>query len=79
MVVNMSSLKYMSKVVALLCNMCHNFTNFHSIFFSPNGSHRNKDYNDVKIYILNVKEEGEKEDKKRTTSRNRIFGGEKSS
>ena len=69
----------MSKVVALLCKNCHNFTNFHSIsiIFSPNGSYRNEAFDDVKIYILNEKEKGEKEDKKFTTSRNRIFGGKK--
>ena len=45
----------MSKVVALLCKNCHNFTNFHSIsiIFSPNGSYRNEAYDDVKIYIFN--------------------------
>ena len=69
----------MSKVVALLCKNCHNFTNFHSIpiIFSPNGSYRNEAYDDVKIYILNEKEKDEKEDQKFTTSRNRIFGGKK--
>ena len=73
------TLKYMSKVVALLCKNCHNFTNFYSIsiIFSPNGSHRNEAYDDIKIYILNEKEKGEKEDQKFTTSRNRIFGGKK--
>ena len=69
----------MSKVVALLCKNCHNFTNFHSIsiIFSPNGSHRDEAYDDVKIDIFNEKEKGEKEDQKFTTSRNRIFGGKK--
>ena len=72
-------LKYMSKVVELLCNMCHNFTNFQPIFiiFSPNRSHRNEAYDDIKIYILNEKEKGEKEDQKFATSRNPIFGGGK--
>ena len=69
----------MSKVVTLLCKNCYNFTSFYSIsiILSPNGSHRNEAYDDIKIYILNEKEKGEKEDQKFTTSRNRIFGGEK--
>ena len=69
----------MSKVVALLCKNCHNFTNFHSIsiIFSPNGSHRDEAYDDVKIDKFDEKEKGEKEDQKFTTSRNRIFGGKK--
>ena len=69
----------MSKVVALLCKNCQNFTNFHSIsiILSPNGSYRNEAYDDVKIYIFNEKEKGEKEDLEFTTSRIRIFGGKK--
>ena len=65
----------MSKVVALLCKNCHNFTNSYSIsiIFSPNGNYRNEAYDDVKVYILNEKEKGEKEDQKFTTSRNQIF------
>ena len=53
----------MSKVFSLLCNMCHNFTNIHSIFmiFSLNGSHRNEGCDDFKIYIFNEKEKGKKE------------------
>ena len=67
----------MSKVVALLCKNCHNFTNFHSItiIFSPNGSHRDEAYDDVKIDIFNEKKKGKKKDKKFITSRNRIFDG----
>ena len=51
--------------------MCHNFTNFHLVFiyFSPNGSNRNEGYAYVKIYILNEKKMGEKEDQKFTTLR----------
>ena len=69
----------MSNVVALVCNMCHNFTNFHSIFIisSPNESHKNENYDDVQIKILDEKEKGEKEDQKFTTSRNWIFAGKK--
>ena len=55
----------MSKVDALpLQYMRYNFTNVHWIFitFSLNGSHRNEGYDDVKIYTLNEKEKGEKED-----------------
>ena len=69
----------MSKVVALLCMkvMLCAITSPIFIIFSPNGSHRNEAYDDVKIYILNEKKKGEKEDQKFTTSRNRIFGGKK--
>ena len=52
----------MSKVVAILCNTYHNFTNFHSIsiIISANGSHEIEAYDNVKIYILNEKEKGDK-------------------
>ena len=44
------------------------------MIFSQNGSHRNKGHDNVKIYILNKKEEGEKEDQEFTTLKKRIFG-----
>ena len=45
--------------------------------FSRNGSHRNEGYDDIKIYNLNEKENGEKEDKKFTASRIGFLAGEK--
>ena len=37
------------------------------MIFTPNGSQINEAYDDVKIYILNEKKKGEKEDQKFTT------------